>query len=185
MTRVDEFEAPGASDAIPKPTQNILAKKPTVEELALRTESIRDPKYQPIQYDLRPTTTSTKELGLTKPSEYFKLFIPDEQLDHIATHTNCNASRRRTERFAQQQEHKPASDGDDPGRFRARSWADTTGGEIGIFVGIILLIGINKIARMSTLWDPHTDTGRSPEVCSVSRPETWRTATFTNKLGVF
>lgn len=185
MTRVDEFEAPGASDAVPKTTQNILTKKPTVEELAARTESLRDPNYQPIHYDPRPTTTWTKELKLTRPSEYFRLFIPDEQLNHIATHTNSNASKRRTERFAQQQEREPASDGNGPSRFRARSWTDTTGGEIGVFVGIILLIGINHVARMSTLWDPHTDTGRSPEVCSVSRPGSWRTAKLTNKFGVF
>ena len=184
MTRVDEFEAPSASDAVPKSAQNILAKKPTVEELAARTESIRDPNYRPIQYDPRLTTTSTKELKLTEPSEYFKLFIPDEQLDYIATHTNYNASKRRTERFARQQELNGDVDGNDPGEFRARTWTDTTGGEIGVFVGIILLIGINKIARMSTLWDPHTDTGRSPEVCAVSRLGTRRTASFTNKFGV-
>ena len=183
MTRVDEFEAPGASDAVPGTTKSILKSKPTLKELATRTESIRDPSYQPIKYDDRPTTTVTKELNLTKPSEYFELFMPDEHLELIATHTNINASKRRTERLAQQREREVA-DGESPGRFRARDWTDTTGGEIGVFVGVILLIGINKVAQMSTLWDPYTDTGRSPEVCSVSRPESGRSAIFTNEFGI-
>ena len=78
MTRVDEFEAPGVLDAVPETTKSILSSKPTLEELKGRTEDIRDPSYRPIKYDNRPTTTITKELTLTQPSKYFKLFIPDE-----------------------------------------------------------------------------------------------------------
>ena len=182
MTRVDEFEAPGASDTVPETTKSILSSKPTLEELTARTNNMRDPNYQPVKYDERPTTTLTKELNLTQPSEYFKLFIPDEQLECIATYTNKNASNRRTERFAEQREREVA-DGESPGRFKARDWTDTTGGEIGVFVGVMLLTGVDKVARMGTLWGPHTDTGRSPDVCAVSRLKSGRTATFTNKFG--
>ena len=57
MTRSDETEAPGASDTIPETVKSIVATKPTLEQLEVRTMGLRDPNYQPVRHDFRPTMT--------------------------------------------------------------------------------------------------------------------------------
>ena len=168
MTRSDETELPGASDTVPKTVKNILASKPTLQQLKTRTESLRDPHFQPIQYEPRPTTTTTKELHLTEPYQYFDLFVPTEQLSLISTYTNDNASAKRSDQYERQAEpYFYCTDGEVPPPLKARPWTDTSVGEIGVFVGIMLWIGVFKNARMSTFWDPYTDTGHSPDISSV------------------
>ena len=184
MTRCDEFEAPGVSDAVPEPAENISKAVPSVEEIAWSTRRMQRTDYEPLDYGPREMKTKTKELGITEPIEYFDLFVPSQQFSYISTYTNKNALKERSNQCIEQAEQEFV-DGEllNPDdlhlvTLRARPWHDTSPAEIGVFIGIMLLMGLTKCPRISKFWSTHTDVGNFPDICSVRLPETRKILDF-------
>ena len=173
MTRVDEVEVPGVPDTITNKVREILQEKPTVEELTQRIP-FPDPAYQPLHHPKRPLQTNTQDLGISQPDQYFNLFVPPEQFNYIAEYTNINACMKRDEQHSEQagQEFDDGeiSDVNYVADLKARPWTNTWGAEIGVFIGVLLLAGINKNTCITEYWSKYTDMGRSPDICSVSPP---------------
>ena len=173
MTRVDEYEVEGVSDTITEQVKKILAEKPSVESLRSQVP-FPGPNYEPLQHAKRPLQSNTKDLGLTRPDQYFDLFCPSEQFSYIADYTNLNASMKRDQQHSQQAGEEfddgDISDVDYVADLKARPWSNTWGAEIGVFIGVLLLAGINKNTCITEYWSTFTDMGRSPDICSVCPP---------------
>ncbi len=94
-------------------------------------------KDRPFQPKLPP--------GLVTPLDFFSLFITSSMLEQISEFTNTKAQK--TERTAKQ-----------------RPWIPTSGAEIGVFVGILLFMGLISINRTESHWDTHSDMHGNPEI---------------------
>jgi len=138
MTRQNEFETPGVSDALPKAVKPLAkrAKKPSTNEILAKIPA-PDEQFQPLHIPEKPTQSKTK--GLTTPIEYFQLFMSPEWLDQFADWTNRNAIIKRSQRdnefikiFTNPEDHKQ------------RNWVyNTWREEIGCFIGCQLLMGVD------------------------------------------
>lgn len=163
MGKTNETEAPGPSDAIPADVQKVLNQQ-TPPSLAQAVKQVPpvSPTYKSLEYSDRPSTSALEE-PLDRPIEYFNLFFTPEQRQTFAINTNENARRKR----AEQQKAQEASDNDSDDHT-PRPWRPIEGEVIGIFLGVLLLMGLSKNPRTENYWNTHTDTGRSPEITAVS-----------------
>lgn len=120
-------------------------------------------KYEALQYPDRPSTSAIEQ-DLNKPIEYFNLFFTPEQRHTFGINTSENARRKR----AEQEQSQDTSDSDDDNDTKTpRAWRSIEGEAIGIFIGVLLLMGLTRNPRTETYWSKHTDTGRSPEITAV------------------
>ncbi len=79
------------------------------------------------------------------PLDFFSLFITSSMLEQISESTTTKAQK--TERTAKQ-----------------RLWIPTSDAEIGVFVGILLFMGLISINRTESYWDTHSDMHGNPEI---------------------
>ncbi len=126
--RGTEIEVPDQTDVIP--ASIVKEKKPEVQKIIddLPLCSVR---YSPIHVPFRnPMPRDVLRLQLQTSLSIFQLFIFSALLQIIANHTNLKASLERVEETQHQ-----------------RHWHDTTGPEIGAFIGILLYMGCNVLSR--------------------------------------
>ena len=168
MTPCDEFEAPGVSDDPAKSAKDVLKKdpKPSVAALAGKVPP-PSANYEPLHHQNRLLGSRTLHLGLTKPHQYYELFIPRGQFEDIATWTNSNADLKREEQLAKQKKDQSIAGKTPSDVLKGRSWHPTHTAEICVFIGVMLLAGINRCSDMKEFWSPHTDMGRSPDIIEV------------------
>ena len=146
--RVDEYKIEGTSDRDPTTAAaRKRAKATPIDQLkANAAESSttysrvpitpRDPHiYLPFDHDV------------ATPYKIFKLFISGRNLDAIAEHTNTTAEKWFSEH--PRSERKPNS----------RKWRPTNGQEMGIWLGLHLLMGLDHTPSVAAFW--RQSTGRS------------------------
>jgi hypothetical protein len=90
--------------------------------------------------------------GLPNPLETFSLFFSDDILEHLVENTNLYAFEKRTnppppESLATQDTPSPSHHHDNP-----RPWYDLTIGEIKIFVGIQIYMGVYRYPAIEDYW---------------------------------
>ncbi len=143
--RANEEEIPSVPDTAPKAVQKLrkAKNKPSVQEI-LDTIEPSSSTYRPIQVEDRPYRPKLPP-GLVTPLDFFSLFITPSMLEQISEFTNTKAQK--TERTAKQ-----------------RWWIPTSGAEIGVFVGILLSMGLHSINRRESYWDTHSDMHGNPEI---------------------
>jgi len=126
--RANEEEIPSVPDTAPKAVQKLrkAKNKPSVQEIL---DTIEPPSstYRSIQVEDRPYRPKLPP-GLVIPLDFFSLFITPSMLEQISEFTNTKAQK--TERTAKQ-----------------RWWIPTSGAEIGVFVRILLFMGLHFINR--------------------------------------
>ncbi len=125
--RANEEEIPSVPDTAPKAVQKLrkAKNKPSVQEILDTIEP--SSTYRPIQVKDRPYQPKLPP-GLVTPLDFFSLFIIPSMLEQISELTNTKAQK--TERTAKQ-----------------RWWILTSGAEIGVFVRILLSMGLQSINR--------------------------------------
>ncbi len=143
--RANEEEIPSVPDTAPKAVQKLqkAKNKPSVQEIL---DSIEPPSstYRPIQVEDRLSQPKLPS-GLVTPLDFFSLFITSSMLEQISEFTNTKAQK--AERTAKQ-----------------RLWVPTSGAEIGVFMGILLSMGLISINRTKSYWDTHSDMHGNPEI---------------------
>lgn len=77
------------------------------------------------------------------PLQFFELYISAQHLELIAQHTNINAELKREKASNGTLE----SDSEREMPSYPRPWKETTGAEIGVFLGILLMQGTCKLPR--------------------------------------
>jgi len=131
--RANEQEIPFVSDTAPKAVQKLqkAKKSPSVQKILGPIEPPSS-TYRPIQVEDRLSQPKLPP-GLVTPLDFFSLFITPFMLEQISEFTNTKAQK--TERTAKQ-----------------RLWVPTSGAEIGVFVGILLSMGLISINRTKSYW---------------------------------
>jgi len=74
-----------------------------------------------------------------RPFDLFSLFWDDTVFEQLAANTNLYAKSKREEKK-------------DPGLKAVRRWKETTPGELRIFIGLIIKMGLHKESRLALYW---------------------------------
>lgn len=138
--RTDEQEIEGPSDSIPWSAKEKAAyEKRSLQSILDDVASNDASNYNRIPVDYRDPTV---ELPWVDPSPYqlFSIFITPQMLELIATFTNIKADRWWR----------------DPTKKKSHStrpWEDTDGAEIGAWIGVRLLMGLEKAPTYQSYWN--------------------------------
>ena len=142
--RPNQEDRPGVSDLPPPEVEKEVQKlaKRTLEEVIAAIPPIGDSTYTPLLIKRRDTSVNSPA-GLEDYSPFglFSLFVPKWLLDTIAKETNEKAKRN------YERELNP----------HARLWHDTTGAEIGAFLGVLLISGLYKQSKTANYWNTNPD----------------------------
>jgi hypothetical protein len=110
------------------------------------------PNYQPFEHPqpahkrellLPPEFCQQESNGLQKaqtPLSYFKLFFTDAEFETIAVNTNAYRAKKI-------EEHPEWENG------RGKRWKDVTRGEMKVFVGLLIYMGLYRLASVPEYWD--------------------------------
>ena len=132
--RVNEEEVQGVSDTLPPDVKTQLKCKQPISEVL---EDVPDcsSSYKPLSI---PQQSSKSQIPANiKTSEaFFELFITSAHFQTIAQHTNLNAEVRQAGLSEKE-----------------RLWHVTTGPEIEVFIGVLLLQGEARIFRTQDYWN--------------------------------
>ena len=138
--RHDEFEIEGPSDELPwnaqeKRTYGGRSLPNILEEVETKHAS----NYNRIPVEYRDPTV---ELPWEDPTPYelFSIFITPHMLDQVALFTNIKADRW-------------WRDPSKPKKKHTRPWEDTDGAEIGAWIGVRLLMGLERAATYQKYWN--------------------------------
>lgn len=163
--RVNEVEISKVPDEPPAAVKKALKdkrerkKKPSLKEVVNDVPPV-SATYKAVHVDERSASLTVIGSKNMSPLQFFELYISAQHLEMIARHTNINAELK----------HEKASDGtlkSDSEREMLsypRPWKETTGAEIGVFLGILLMQGTCKLSRAKDYWNTHED---SPIIMSI------------------
>jgi len=155
MSRIDEQECPGVSDAEPSDVAKLdkLKKKPFLTSIASNISPL-SPIYKPLQYELTKPLSCVPNTCETS-IDYFRLLIIARHSRIIVTHINLNALKHRIT--------KPLEK-----RSRSRLWRDVNGLEIDVFMRILLSMGCMKLDRTKSYWISKKDVEKNLEISRVN-----------------
>lgn len=146
--RIDEQEIPSVSDKSPiSEKQHRINSKKGVEGLLADIPPCNS-DYQPLSISQR-APKSLASPGAT-PYELFQLFITPEHCCTIADHTNNKAEDHG-------KECKQRGECQQSEECKHRTWHSTTGPEIEVFLGIILLMGLDPLNCVEDYWTQRPD----------------------------
>ena len=136
MVRGLEEEISGVPDPVvrtKKKLPEILTQLPTLS-----------PSYEPLHIEERASAHNLPRPDMT-PEEIFSLFLSNNLLEQIAENTNLNASLRAVdlEEWDQGETIHPAQ----------RPWTPTTGPEVGVFLGIMIYMGLDTAHSTKAYWN--------------------------------
>ncbi len=174
---MNEEEIPGVTDVLPPAVKKRL-KKAEKRPLSQAFQDVPklNPNYQPLEIPSRDPEVNLLTDIQHSPSSLFQLFITQAHLDLISTHTNLNASLKLAK-------NKDGEEGEGEGDISKQyegdtnkdqeeledktvglkkpqkicPWYYTTGEEIGVFLGVLLLQGEAKLGSTKNYWKCQTD----------------------------
>lgn len=94
------------------------------------------------------------------PLDLFSLYITPLHLELMVIRTNYNAENKQTQATEQQSERSDGSDESESEllkEVKPRAWRETSGPEIGTFIGVLLLQRICKLPRTENYWNTRED----------------------------
>ena len=156
--RVNEEEVQGISDTLPSTVKAQIKRKRPISEV-LENVPACSSSYKPLAIPERSSTTQIPA-DIDTPEAFFALFITPDHLELIARHTNINADSKRINET-----------GGDKGK--ARAWRDTTGSEIGVFLGALLLQGKCRLPKTADYWNGAMDDTINPAILNAISKERW------------
>ena len=116
-------------------------------------------EYKPLSI---PSQSSKPHISATiNTSEaFFELFVTSTHFQLIANYTNINAEcKRATETDEEKGEAKP--------------WRDTTGAEIGVFLGILMLQGEYRLPKTTDYWNEAIDKAICLPILTAMSKDRW------------
>jgi hypothetical protein len=168
-----ESEIPSVPDVPPKAVTDYKRKskkKPSAEEL-IDNVYAPSPKYRPLVIPERPTQSLVT--NKKTPIEYFSIFFTPDWLQRFAEFTNENALQKRQfsgeengETYTTSPHQKEPPKSPPP---RRRPWnRPTSGPEIGVFIGSLLIMGLEGKDRVPLYWSGFCDIGGNQEIIKVN-----------------
>lgn len=142
--RGQEFENPGESDALPLPVKKFQqrTKKPSADSM-LKRITPPAPTYESLSISFRKPQSKVPD-NVKTPYELFDLFITSEHYEKLASRSNL---------FARSQRIKHSSENQD----QARPWVNTISSEMKVFLGILLLMSVDRVPAMAGYWNTRKD----------------------------
>lgn len=135
--RVNEEEIPGVSDASPLTIkQKKINSKRSLQELLNDVPPCTN--YHPVHTHERPARSNLpSHVDASAPIELYDLFVTRAHRRLLAEHTNLRADLELRKL---------------PKEERRRPWHDTNEWEIGVFLGLILLMSIDHSPSIKSYW---------------------------------
>ena len=136
MMRVNQEEIPGISDASPlTERQKKISRKRPLSDLLEDVPPCSN--YMPLHVQERdPHTNLPDDVDSNSPIDLYNLFITSRHRELIAKHTNIKANKELQEKSKENR----------------RPWYDTNEAEIGVFLGILLLMGLDHSPAIENYW---------------------------------
>ena len=157
--RVNEEEVHGVSDTLPPAVKTQLKRKRSISEV-LADVSACSSSYKPLSIPSRSSTTQIPP-DINTPESLFALFITPAHFQLIACHTNINGTC------------KQAASNELEGNGGDRPWHDTTGPEIGVFIGALLLQGESRRPKVPDYWNTDTNRTIHPAILNAISVRRW------------
>ena len=157
-----ESEIPGVSDGLPVELEKGLkggAKPTLIERLdnVPRTEG----GFRAMRIPERPTVSLLNKMAT--PIEYFSIFLTPEWLQIFSQFTNKNAVIKRPENVEKWSEKESFSED-----WEQRAWNQPTSGpEIGVFIGSLLIMGLEYRGVLLLYWSPYANIQGNEEIIKV------------------
>ena len=157
-----ESEIPRVSDGLPVELGKNLkggAKPILIERLddMPRTEN----GFRAMRIPERQTISLINKMAT--PIEYFSLFLTPQWLQTFSQFTNKNAAIKRPENVEKWSEKELFSE-----HWEQRSWNQPTDGpEIGVFIGSLLIMGLEYRGVLPLYWSPYADIQGNEEIIKV------------------
>jgi hypothetical protein len=150
-----ECEIAGVPDTVPKAVRSAQKRKKRLNADDLIAD-VPPPEQRFTPVIIPDLVTQTPIDRSLLPIEYFSTFFTPDWLDRIALFTNKNAASQRC---------KPeVSD-------TSRPWnSPTNGAEIGVFIGSLLIMGLEPRGRIPLYWSPWNDVQGNTEIMDVCSP---------------
>ena len=137
---LNEEEIPSVSDKSPiSAKQHKINRKRSVRDILIDFPPISS-KYTPIRVENRPFVPLV-ENDSRNPLGLFRLFITRQHCRIIANHTNIKANN-----YMEKEKEN-----------NHRVWTDTTDSEIEIFLGILILMGLDHLPATEDYWNQRPD----------------------------
>lgn len=157
-----ESEIPSVSDTVPKAVTDYQKKKKRKISAKELIDNVPAPDH-----DFRPLSVPerlTHSLVTNKktPIEYFSIFFTSDWLQRFAEFTNKNAVEKR------QYGTKSRKSTSSP---TPRAWTHPTSGpEVGVFIGSLLMMGLERKGRVPLYWAEFFDVQGNYEIMTVIHP---------------
>ena len=137
---LNEEEIPSVSDKSPiSAKQHKINRKRSVRDILIDLPPISS-KYTPIRVENRPFVPLV-ENDSRNPLGLFRLFITRQHCRIIANHTNIKANN-----YMEKEKEN-----------NHRVWTDTTDSEIEVFLGILILMGLDHLPTTEDYWNQRPD----------------------------
>ena len=131
------YKVQRVSDALPSTVKAQLKRKQPISEV-LENVPACSSSYKPLSIPLRPSKPQIPA-NIDTPEAFFELFIMPAHFQTIAHHMNLNVEAKHIKSNKEKKEEK-------------RPWHETTGAEIGVFIGVLLLQGEFWLPKPSDYW---------------------------------
>ena len=119
-----------------------------------------DPSFHPIHIPERQTRSLVT--NKRSPIEYFSIFFTPDWLERFAEYTNKNAAKKRS--VCGEDNRETASSLSD----HQRPWNHPTNGpEIGVFIGSLLMMGLEYRGQVPFHWSTFSDIQGNREIMTV------------------
>ena len=139
--RVDEQEIDGPSDTIPfNARQKAYYQKRTLTQLLEEVESQHPSTYNRVPVKKRSPILKNMPSETPTPLDLFSIFFPTHLLYQIAGFTNKKAKKWWNDPTQETSTH-------------TRQWEDTNAAEIGAWLGIRLLMGLDQSPTYASYWN--------------------------------
>lgn len=148
-----DSEIPGVSDSLPK---EIAQAQKGAFKLTLDQKLKNIPDAEDGFSAMRIAERTTKALvKLGSPIEYFSIFFSPDWFETFAQYTNINAAKK--QEISEQEDFQ-----------EARLWTKAvTGPEIGVFIGALLLMGLEYRGELPLYWAQYGDVQGTEEIIKV------------------